>query len=68
LYSGHVSGIPYATHDLHAYTEKVDGEERTIALARVCVTSLDLGGTSSRGSFLMRIANVREIALEGLTP
>ncbi|HPP79317.1 MAG TPA: SH3 domain-containing protein [Deltaproteobacteria bacterium] len=68
LYIGHVSGIPYAIHDLHAYTEKVDGEERTIALARVCVTSLDLGGTSSRGSFLMRIANVREIALEGLTP
>lgn len=61
LYVGHVEGVPFAIHDLYAYTEKVEGVERLVALGRVAVTNMELGGGTSKGSFLMRLASIKEV-------
>ncbi len=62
LYIGMANGMPYVIHDLYAYTETTAGQEQLVAIGRVAVTSLALGGSSPKGSFLMRAENVRLIA------
>lgn len=62
LYLGDADGVPYAIHDLHAYTEPVEGEERLVSINRVAVTGLTLGEGTKKGSLLMRLVNVREIS------
>lgn len=61
LYIGQYGGEPYVIHDLHAYVESQEGVERLVGMGRVVVSNLDLGGSSDKGSFLMRAANVRNI-------
>jgi hypothetical protein len=63
LYLGEIDGEPYAIHDLFAYTEPVrDGDDLLVPVNRVAVTSLAIGEGTKKGSLLMRLANVREVA------
>lgn len=62
LYLGDADGVPYAIHDLYAYAETMEGEERLVSINKVTVTSLTLGEGTKKGSLLMRLANVREIS------
>ncbi|HOS96855.1 MAG TPA: SH3 domain-containing protein [Deltaproteobacteria bacterium] len=63
LYLGEIDGEPYAIHDLYAYTEPVrDGDDVLVPVSRVAVTSLAIGEGTQKGSLLMRLVNVREIA------
>lgn len=62
LYLGDVDGVPYAIHDIYAYTEPAGEDERLVAINKVAVTSLGVGGGTKKGSLLARLANVRELS------
>ncbi len=63
LYLGEIDGEPYAIHDLFAYTEPVrGGDDLLVPVNRVAVTSLAVGDGTKKGSLLMRLVNVREVA------
>jgi hypothetical protein len=66
LFLGMVDGTPYAIHDIFAYTEPATPKERLIAINRVAVTSLDIGGGTKKGSLLERLAKVRIVAPENI--
>ncbi|MBF0486107.1 MAG: SH3 domain-containing protein [Candidatus Omnitrophica bacterium] len=61
LYLGMVNGVPYAIHETWGYREKTPEGERTRVIGRVAVTDLSLGDSSSKGSLLDRIIDVRLI-------
>jgi hypothetical protein len=58
LFLGMVDGIPYAIHDIFAYTEPATPTEKLVAINRVAVTSLNVGSGTKKGSLLQRIARV----------
>jgi hypothetical protein len=64
LYLGSVDSIPYAIHDLYAYTEPAQDDERLIPINKVVVSSLMIGEGTKKGPFIMRLGNVREVSPE----
>ncbi|MCU0575747.1 MAG: SH3 domain-containing protein [Desulfobacterota bacterium] len=64
LYLGDVGGVPYAIHDLYAYTEPAGEDERLVSINKVAVTSLEIGEGTKKGSLLMRVAVAREVSLD----
>lgn len=64
LFLGTIDSKPYAIHDLFAYTEPAQEEERLVPINRVVVSSLAIGEGTKKGSFLMRLQTVRELNLE----
>jgi hypothetical protein len=64
LFLGSIDGIPYAIHDLFAYTEPAQPDERLVPINRVVVSSLAIGDGTKKGSFLMRLSAVREVSAE----
>jgi len=64
LFLGMADGRPYAIHDIFAYTEPSKDGDRLIAINRVAVTSLNIGGGTKKGSLLQRITRVRMVAPE----
>jgi len=64
LFLGSIDGIPYAIHDLFAYTEPGQPEERLVPINRVVVSSLAIGDGTKKGSLLMRLGAVREVSAE----
>jgi hypothetical protein len=64
LFLGSIDGIPYAIHDLYAYTEPAQPDERLVPINRVVVSSLAIGDGTKKGSLLMRLGAVREVSPE----
>jgi hypothetical protein len=64
LFLGSIDGIPYAIHDLYAYTEPAEPDERLVPINRVVVSSLAIGDGTKKGSLLMRLGSVREVSPE----
>ncbi|MGO9145570.1 MAG: SH3 domain-containing protein [Desulfomonilia bacterium] len=64
LFLGSIDGVPYAIHDLYAFTEPAPPNERLVPINRVVVSSLAIGEGTKKGSLLMRLGNVREISSE----
>lgn len=62
LYLGDIDGVPYAIHDLFAYTEPGGDEERLVSIGKVAVTGLALGEGTKKGSLLMRLTSAREVS------
>jgi len=67
LYIGSVDSVPYAIHDLFAYTEPADtadNDERLVPINKVVVSSLMIGDGTKKGPFIMRLGTVREVSPE----
>jgi hypothetical protein len=64
LFLGSIDGMPYAIHDLYAYTEPSQPDERLVPVNRVVVSSLAIGDGTKKGSLLMRLSAVREVSAE----
>jgi hypothetical protein len=64
LFLGSIDGMPYAIHDLYAYTEPAQPDERLVPINRVVVSSLAIGDGTKKGSLLMRLSAVREVSAE----
>jgi hypothetical protein len=64
LFLGSIDGMPYAIHDLYAYTEPSQPDERLVPINRVVVSSLGIGDGTKKGSLLMRLGTVREVSPE----
>jgi hypothetical protein len=64
LFLGSIDGMPYAIHDLYAYTEPARPDERLVPINRVVVSSLAIGDGTKKGSLLMRLGAVREVSPE----
>ena len=64
LFLGSIDGMPYAIHDLYAYTEPAEPDERLVPINRVVVSSLAIGDGTKKGSLLMRLGAVREVSAE----
>ncbi len=64
LFLGSIDGMPYAIHDLYAYTEPAQPDERFVPINRVVVSSLAIGDGTKKGSLLMRLGVVREVSQE----
>jgi hypothetical protein len=64
LFLGSIDGMPYAIHDLYAYTEPAQPDERLVPINRVVVSSLAIGDGTKKGSLLMRLGAVREVSAE----
>ena len=64
LFLGFIDGIPYAIHDLYAYTEPAQPDEKLVNINRVVVSSLAVGEGTKKDSLLMRLGTVRELSPE----